>query len=64
LTLADAKSWATTLTADIDSGAYSSAKASWIACDTISDPVTTVTRWAVDANAFVCSKVMPTGRRR
>ncbi|KAJ7906827.1 putative nuclease PA3 [Mycena leptocephala] len=60
-TLADAKSWATTLTADIDSGAYSSAKASWIAGDTISDPVTTATRWAADANAFVCSKVMPNG---
>ncbi|KAJ7865780.1 phospholipase C/P1 nuclease domain-containing protein [Mycena leptocephala] len=60
-TLADAKSWATTLTADIDSGAYSSAKASWIAGDTISDPVTTATRWAADANAFVCSKVMPEG---
>ncbi|KAJ7875674.1 phospholipase C/P1 nuclease domain-containing protein [Mycena leptocephala] len=35
--------------------------ASWIAGDTISDPVTTATRWAADANAFVCSKVMPNG---
>ncbi|KAJ7465154.1 putative nuclease PA3 [Mycena latifolia] len=59
--LADAKSWAATLITDIDSGTYKSAKASWIAGDTISDAVTTATKWASDANALVCTVVMPNG---
>ncbi|KAJ7603511.1 putative nuclease PA3 [Mycena polygramma] len=60
-TLADAKTWAANLTAEIKTGAFKSAAASWIAGDTISDPVTTATRWAADANALVCSVVMPNG---
>ncbi|KAF8178211.1 nuclease s1 [Mycena galopus ATCC 62051] len=60
-TLADAESWAKTLIADIETGAYKSVAASWIAGDTISDVVTTATRWAADANTFVCSVVMPNG---
>jgi len=59
--LADAQSWANTLIADINTGTYESVKASWIAGDTISDVVTTGTRWASDANAFVCTVVMPKG---
>ncbi|KAJ7720837.1 putative nuclease PA3, partial [Mycena metata] len=60
-TLADAQSWAKTLIADINSGIYKSQAASWIAGDTITDVVTTATRWASDANAFVCTVVMPNG---
>ncbi|KAJ7321993.1 S1/P1 nuclease-domain-containing protein [Mycena albidolilacea] len=60
-TLADALSWATTLTADINTGAYKSLKAGWIAGDTPTDTVTTATRWASDANALVCTVVMPNG---
>ncbi|KAJ5930851.1 hypothetical protein N7466_006344 [Penicillium verhagenii] len=59
--LSDAQSWATTLIAEITSGSYESEAASWIEGDTISDAVTTATRWASDANAFVCSVVMPNG---
>ncbi|KAH8895960.1 S1/P1 nuclease [Thozetella sp. PMI_491] len=60
-TLADALSWATTLTTQINSGSYSSLKASWIAGDDVGDVVTTATRWASDANALVCTVVMPNG---
>lgn len=59
--LADAQSWANTLISDITSGSYKSEAASWIQGDTISDVVTTATRWATDANAFVCTVVMPNG---
>ncbi|KAJ6001578.1 hypothetical protein N7522_006805 [Penicillium canescens] len=59
--LADAQSWAKTLISEIDSGSYKSQAASWIKGDTISDPITTSTRWASDANAFVCTVVMPDG---
>ncbi|KAJ5771965.1 hypothetical protein N7520_002494 [Penicillium odoratum] len=59
--LADAKSWATTLISEISTGSYKSEAASWIEGDTISDAVTTATRWASDANAYVCTVVMPNG---
>ncbi|KAF7557143.1 hypothetical protein G7Z17_g913 [Cylindrodendrum hubeiense] len=59
--LSDALSWATSLTKEINSGDYSSLKASWIAGDDIDDAITTATRWASDANALVCSVVMPDG---
>ncbi|KAJ7102375.1 S1/P1 nuclease-domain-containing protein [Mycena belliarum] len=59
--LADARSWAASLITEIDSGTFKSAKASWIAGDNTGDVVTTATRWATDANAFVCSVVMPNG---
>ncbi|KAF7366371.1 putative s1 p1 nuclease [Mycena sanguinolenta] len=60
-TLADALSWSKTLTTEINSGAYESLKAGWIAGDTVSDVITTATRWATDANALVCTVVMPNG---
>ncbi|ERS97607.1 nuclease S1 [Sporothrix schenckii 1099-18] len=60
-TLADAQSWATSLTAAINTGSYASAKASWIAGDDVGSAVATATRWAADANALVCSVVMPNG---
>ncbi|KAJ5633570.1 hypothetical protein N7528_001412 [Penicillium herquei] len=59
--LADAQSWADSLVEDITSGQYKSVAADWIDGDTTSDPVTTATRWASDANAFVCTVVMPNG---
>lgn len=60
-TLANAQTWANTLIKDINSGTYKSVAASWIAGDDITDVVTTATRWASDANAFVCTVVMPNG---
>ncbi|TFB01729.1 hypothetical protein CCMA1212_006474 [Trichoderma ghanense] len=59
--LADAQSWANSLIADITSGAYKSQAASWTKGDTLSDVIGTATRWATDANALVCSVVMPNG---
>ncbi|KAF7715894.1 Uncharacterized protein PECH_005769 [Penicillium ucsense] len=59
--LTDAQSWATTLIGEINSGSYKSQAASWIQGDTVSDPITSATRWASDANAYVCSVVMPNG---
>jgi hypothetical protein len=59
--LADAESWAKTLIGEITSGTYASEAASWIKGDTISDAVTSATRWASDANTFVCTVVMPEG---
>ena len=54
-TLADAQGWATTLIADIETGAYASEAASWIAGDDINDAVTSAMGWATDANALVCT---------
>ncbi|KAJ5677421.1 uncharacterized protein N7477_003054 [Penicillium maclennaniae] len=59
--LSDAQSWANSLISEITSGSYKSQAASWVAGDTISDPITSATRWASDANAFVCTVVMPNG---
>lgn len=56
-----AQTWANTLISEIDSGSYESEAASWIAGDDISDAITTATRWASDANAYVCTVVMPDG---
>ncbi|KAJ5594595.1 uncharacterized protein N7459_000803 [Penicillium hispanicum] len=59
--LSDAQSWANTLIDEITSGSFKSQAASWVEGDSISDAVTTATRWASDANAYVCSVVMPDG---
>ncbi|KAM0481886.1 hypothetical protein ACHAPX_003215 [Trichoderma viride] len=59
--LADAQTWANTLVSDITSGSYKSLAASWIAGDDVNDVITTATRWASDANAYVCTVVMPNG---
>lgn len=60
-TLANAQAWANTLITEINTGIFKSQAASWIAGDTINDIQTTATRWASDANALVCSVVMPNG---
>ena len=62
-TLSDAQTWANELITDIESGSYKSEAASWIKGDTVSDVVTTATSWASDANAYVCSVVMPNGAK-
>ena len=59
--LSDAQTWANELIQSIDSGSYESQASSWINGDTVSDVITTSTRWASDANAYVCSTVMPKG---
>lgn len=59
--LADAQGWADSLVDEINSGTYKNQAKSWIKGDTIGDTVTTATRWASDANFFVCTVVMPDG---
>lgn len=59
--LSDAQSWANALIDEITSGSYQSQAASWIEGDDVSDAVATATRWASDANAYVCTVVMPNG---
>ncbi|CAG7947385.1 unnamed protein product [Penicillium nalgiovense] len=59
--LTDAQGWADSLVDEINSGTYKNQSESWIKGDTISDAITTATRWASDANSFVCTVVMPDG---
>lgn len=59
--LADALSWATDIVAEIDNGQYASAKSAWVSGMDVTDPVGSAMRWAQDANAYVCSVVMPNG---
>jgi hypothetical protein len=60
-TMAFAKSWSKNLTADIKTGKYKSEAGSWLNGTTISDASSTGMIWARDANAYVCSAVMPSG---
>jgi nuclease S1 len=60
-TISTAKTWATSLTAAINTGAYSSDAAGWLTGIDITDPVATSMLWAQDSNAFVCTTVMPNG---
>ncbi|KAL9120716.1 MAG: hypothetical protein Q9187_002726 [Circinaria calcarea] len=59
--LADAQKWATTLTAQIKTGSYSTKKAGWVAGLSLQNPVTTATGWATEANKYVCSTALPNG---
>ncbi|KAH8657988.1 putative nuclease PA3 [Xylariales sp. PMI_506] len=59
--LTDAKTWATQLIKQIESGTYKSEAASWIADSDLSQVVDSATKWASDANAYVCTVVMPDG---
>ncbi|KAJ7196659.1 putative nuclease PA3 [Mycena pura] len=60
-TLTFAEKWAATLTTAIKTGAYASMAASWIKGDDIDDAVGAASAWASDANAYVCTVVMPNG---
>lgn len=59
--LSDAEGWASSLVKEIESGNYTAQASSWIKGDDISDPIGAATRWASDANALVCTVVMPNG---
>ncbi|QSZ28551.1 hypothetical protein DSL72_003049 [Monilinia vaccinii-corymbosi] len=59
--MADAHDWANVLTAAIKTGIYQYQAKSWLEGMDISDPLTTALGWARDANAFVCTAVMPDG---
>ena len=59
--MADAAAWAANLTTEIDSGVYEDDKATWIASLDVTDAKSTALSWATDANAYVCSVVLPDG---
>ena len=59
--LSDAQTWANSLVKDIKTGKFKDQAASWTKGDSVDDAIGTTTRWATDANAFVCSVVMPDG---
>ena len=59
--MADAEDWAAILITAITSGIYKSHAASWLESIDLTDPVTTALAWATEANAFICTTVMPDG---
>ncbi|KKY15674.1 putative nuclease s1 [Diplodia seriata] len=59
--LSDAKSWATTLTTAIKSGAYASEAAGWLDGMDVDDAEASALVWAQDTNKYVCSVVLPDG---
>ncbi|KAF2474153.1 uncharacterized protein BDR25DRAFT_332322 [Lindgomyces ingoldianus] len=59
--LTDAKNWATNLTAEIKSGSYASQAAGWLSGINGADAKASSMVWAKDANAYVCSTVLPNG---
>lgn len=59
--LSDANTWATNLTTGIKTGTYESIASSWLTGIDLSDPVTSAMTWASDANAYVCTTVIPSG---
>jgi hypothetical protein len=59
--MAFATSWSKNLTTAIKTGKYKSQAAGWLTGTTISDASSTGMVWARDANAYVCSSVMPNG---
>lgn len=59
--MADAEQWAATLTRAITMGVYKYQADSWLDGMDLNDPITSSLAWAREANAFVCTTVMPNG---
>lgn len=59
--IADAYQWGLALSTAITSGVYADQASSWLEGMDLSDPVTTTLAWSQEANAFVCTTVMPDG---
>ena len=59
--MTQAQSWAATLTADLQTGIYTAQKANWLSGMDLSSPSDSAMIWARDANAYVCSTVIPNG---
>ncbi|KAI1181135.1 putative nuclease S1 precursor [Nemania sp. FL0916] len=57
----NAYEWATDLTAEIESGKYQAARASWVNGLILDDAITTSMVWANESNTYVCSHVFPEG---
>ncbi|KAL1649393.1 hypothetical protein SLS61_006501 [Didymella pomorum] len=59
--LANAERWAANLTSEIKRGVYKKESKTWTKGLKAKNPVDTAMLWANDANAFVCSTVIPNG---
>lgn len=59
--ISTAQSFANSLITRLQSGDFSTQKASWVSGLNITDPVTTSMSWASDANAYVCSTALAPG---
>lgn len=59
--LADAERWGDTLTTAITSGIYKPLALGWLDGINLADPISTSLVWAEEANAFVCTTVLPNG---
>ncbi|GAM86815.1 hypothetical protein ANO11243_048350 [Dothideomycetidae sp. 11243] len=59
--LSDAQSWANELIQEVQTGVYSSQASSWTSSVNVNDVIDTVTAWSSEANALVCSSVVPNG---
>jgi len=53
--------WANELSAQISHGKYAVARLSWLEGVDLADPEATAMVWAREANAYVCSTVLPEG---
>lgn len=56
-----AESWAGNLTEAIKTGIYQPLTSDWLKGMDLSDPISTALVWAQEANAFVCTTVLPEG---
>jgi hypothetical protein len=59
--LTNAQAYAQNLTDRIKTGDFASQAAGWLKSINVADPVTSASFWANEANAFVCSVVIPQG---
>ena len=59
--LAFASAWANNLTIAIKEGIYEPFAEEWLKGIDLGDPITTALGWAQEANAFVCTTVLPGG---
>jgi hypothetical protein len=60
-TLANAEAWATTLTNEIKRGSYKKESKTWSKGLKPKNPIDSAMVWATDANALVCTTVIPNG---
>lgn len=58
----NAQGWAANLMAATKTGVFAADVGSWTAGDSVQDATATALKWARDANALVCSAVMPEGQ--
>ena len=57
----DALTWSKNLTLAIKDGIYVDEKANWLSGMNLNDTISSALGWARDANALVCSVVIPNG---